>query len=1376
MTNRWRLTISGLVLTALIGGDPAWAQEVDRTAPSRRQSPFNLAGEGDLARTSMRIQGEWMAYNINSGPGDDFGGPGYSFWGILGTRTNPTGPVFQFFGMGQPYAGAPRGEWLRHVGTVPTLSNALPRGSSQGWTSIINLTSFGEPRQFLPADGQFGGAFRGVSSTEDGSCLDHSQRRGGYQLQAGDSPLLAGSNCPPTWPTVGGVPTFLGAHPIPAQNWIDVFNDPSIAGMTPEDFEFSWWRIPPELHDQTRFFGDFATYGKYNDFNSTTLPKFGNVVPGQSGDPILTGWPLGLEFTYDAWSVALPTLQNVYFWRAILVNESEQVYGVGLDYDSLYVGFAHETGRFQEGVVYFDPVRNTIWSAEGGTSGTPNCNGGVQLTGAGNDCDQLGFVAGATALTILKSPIGDMRNKLFSEPTSEFFDPTNPFRGDTITFNHGHLCDYGFCFTAFGGLSGNPRKMFGFYSSTHQNLLFDLNPDAISAGQYLHTFWNPLFPDQRVPFAHTVPGHSSHGAAGQAVGSNPAPEWSYSRRPESAPAGPDTLWFDNCGPRGCSVVWSDTMAAPGRYINQEANNGMFSIGPFRLAAGDTVGLVMAIIGAPDSAALESYVANAIDFYMGFYRGPEGPPTTRIVGTSVTGTDAFGVNPAAVTLFFDDVLEDHVDPFLLDFAESIENAAEGTAEFRLRQLNPDLVEDIRARAQDNVARMLLFKSCDGGSTFTSDADCDPDPAVDISGRPIGAGWQAYAEFTPSADGRFPNTFSDPNVLAGRSYLYVITAESRGARFIVVDSVDTTGDGVFDRLAPDTLFIAPQILNPLASSTSEPNVVSVYVPASAQAGGRAVSFTITPAPEGLTSFFAGGEPRLPLSVSTAGTVADGEFQALIVNRVEVTERRVVGTDSILSVRVVAADVGDVLLPGGGTQDDFVFESDTLVTTNPSGVSIAGEPDEVTSTVQGQVRTRTLVFDGLALVLVNTATGEPLLVSTVFQPGSTTPGTFFGRSDFPGFVVDLDQRRVGEFLGSFYTEGTDTLVAAVNPSLQLNTQLVNVTGDPDQLGEYILDFTSSTFGPGAPFRLDRLNPDATQQAFEASLAARQSGEIGLTDEATAELIGEAIGAEIAAEDLVPVRVPFEVRNATFDRDVDVAMLERQDSTMLLGDAGDTVRVTIPRTEWVPGDQLFFIESVTTDSTAEGRIVVDAGGQPIQVTRRMVTLADVAIGCGQGTCNPVIGPGSTQFLDVDPDMRLHLVFNNPVDLRSEFTITAQGQLAGRDILERGEIRSLSDVLVVPNPYLVFSHMEVSAQERRIMFTNLPPRGVIRIYTATGGFLQELTWTEDQLAGNGDLFYNLRTQEGNELAAGLYVFVVKATDPASGAARSHTGKFVIIR
>ena len=79
-------------------------------------------------------------------------------------------------------------------------------------------------------------------------------------------------------------------------------------------------------------------------------------------------------------------------------------------------------------------------------------------------------------------------------------------------------------------------------------------------------------------------------------------------------------------------------------------------------------------------------------------------------------------------------------------------------------------------------------------------------------------------------------------------------------------------------------------------------------------------------------------------------------------------------------------------------------------------------------------------------------------------------------------------------------------------------------------------------------------------------------------------------------------------------------------------------------------------------------------------------------------------------------------------------------------------------------------------MFTNLPPRGSMRIYTAIGEFVQEVVWTEQDLAGNGDLNFNLRTHEGNEFASGLYVFVVKGTDPATGAVRSKSGKFVVIR
>jgi hypothetical protein len=59
---------------------------------------------------------------------------------------------------------------------------------------------------------------------------------------------------------------------------------------------------------------------------------------------------------------------------------------------------------------------------------------------------------------------------------------------------------------------------------------------------------------------------------------------------------------------------------------------------------------------------------------------------------------------------------------------------------------------------------------------------------------------------------------------------------------------------------------------------------------------------------------------------------------------------------------------------------------------------------------------------------------------------------------------------------------------------------------------------------------------------------------------------------------------------------------------------------------------------------------------------------------------------------------------------------------------------------------------------------------------VQRLTYNQDQLAGNGDLFWDMRTLENTDLAAGLYLFLVEGTLPASGQSVKKLGKFVVIR
>jgi hypothetical protein len=83
------------------------------------------------------------------------------------------------------------------------------------------------------------------------------------------------------------------------------------------------------------------------------------------------------------------------------------------------------------------------------------------------------------------------------------------------------------------------------------------------------------------------------------------------------------------------------------------------------------------------------------------------------------------------------------------------------------------------------------------------------------------------------------------------------------------------------------------------------------------------------------------------------------------------------------------------------------------------------------------------------------------------------------------------------------------------------------------------------------------------------------------------------------------------------------------------------------------------------------------------------------------------------------------------------------------------------------------------VLFTNLPATGTLRIYTVAGQFVQQITFTPDDLEGAGDLFFNLRTREGSDMASGLYLWVLNApSDPtnATSTPLRAAGKFVIIR
>ena len=85
-----------------------------------------------------------------------------------------------------------------------------------------------------------------------------------------------------------------------------------------------------------------------------------------------------------------------------------------------------------------------------------------------------------------------------------------------------------------------------------------------------------------------------------------------------------------------------------------------------------------------------------------------------------------------------------------------------------------------------------------------------------------------------------------------------------------------------------------------------------------------------------------------------------------------------------------------------------------------------------------------------------------------------------------------------------------------------------------------------------------------------------------------------------------------------------------------------------------------------------------------------------------------------------------------------------------------------VANPFL--------NQPRRIMFTNLPSECTIRIFTVSGVLVDVID--VENSSDNGIAYWDLLTNEGLEIAAGMYLYHVKATRTGD----TKMGKFAVIK
>ncbi len=106
----------------------------------------------------------------------------------------------------------------------------------------------------------------------------------------------------------------------------------------------------------------------------------------------------------------------------------------------------------------------------------------------------------------------------------------------------------------------------------------------------------------------------------------------------------------------------------------------------------------------------------------------------------------------------------------------------------------------------------------------------------------------------------------------------------------------------------------------------------------------------------------------------------------------------------------------------------------------------------------------------------------------------------------------------------------------------------------------------------------------------------------------------------------------------------------------------------------------------------------------------------------------------------------------------------------------SLDEIKVVPNPYVATNSMEQAVsnrflnQGRRLMFTHIPAECNIKIFTVSGVLVDEII--VDNEPSNGIIHWDLLSREGLEVAAGVYIYLVKSNLTGE----VHKGKFALIK
>lgn len=136
-------------------------------------------------------------------------------------------------------------------------------------------------------------------------------------------------------------------------------------------------------------------------------------------------------------------------------------------------------------------------------------------------------------------------------------------------------------------------------------------------------------------------------------------------------------------------------------------------------------------------------------------------------------------------------------------------------------------------------------------------------------------------------------------------------------------------------------------------------------------------------------------------------------------------------------------------------------------------------------------------------------------------------------------------------------------------------------------------------------------------------------------------------------------------------------------------------------------------------------------------------------------------------------VTFDRPFFLTDSMTFIVMPEKS----LDPGKLKETMDrIKVVPNPYVVTNAMEPAVsnkflnQRRSLLFTHLPAKSTIKIFTVSGVLVDE--FHVDNPSDDGTAHWDMLSREGLDIAAGVYIYYVKS-DLTSD---TKIGKFAVIK